>query len=490
MLPADSSLSSGVASWADLQHPDPKLSTISSNLALAERRGHHLAAARLSSRLAGILAGYGRYRAAAYWIEWGLHLHRCKNAPASIESLQVLVEWAAMQSMLGDVSAVETAIDASGHGVSRQLHWLIDRARVHLLIFGQRVDEAVGLCESLWEHVGRRDFLLQLAPQYTQVLVRSGRHDEAQAVADRAMAFSQDGDEDRALALLAMGIALSRSNPLRGGQALEGARAGHLSATPRVQAIVHLAQTCERTGRTDEARQILNDEGSLLSEVSPAGLTYLSGPQPDTVGPGRPIELRFLGAREASVKGAIGPLRLRFAEIAAVLAAHPEGMTAEQLTIAVYGESHDPACCKTELSRLRRAIPIRNRPYRLALPVWADFIETTELLKAGDLAGAIELYRGPLLPESDAPEVCDLRAVLDESLREAVLQRGKPEYLWALAARMREDLELWEAIWRRLDEGDPRRPLALAQIHSLRRAWDRDVVGRPRSALTRSGTRS
>ncbi len=482
MLPANSGVPQGVAGWTDLLHPDPTLSAITSNLAVAERRGHHLAAARLSSRLAGILAGYGRYRAAAHWIEWGLHLHGRKNAPACMESLQVLVEWAAIQAMLGDVAAVEAAVDESGNNLPPQLRWLVDRARVHLLIVRQRIVEALALCESLWRQVGRRDFLLQLAPQYTQLLVQSGRLSEASVVAERAMAFGQDGDEDHARALLALGIALSQSNPARSSQALESARAGRLPVAARVQAVVHLAAAYDRTGRTDEARRILNDERSLLSEISPAGLAYLGGQQPDAVALDRPMELRFLGSREASVRGAIEPLRLRFAEIVTVLATHPEGMTAEQLTIAVYGESHDPACCKTELSRLRRAIPIRNRPYRLTLPVWADFLEITALLKADDLSAAIELYRGPLLPESEAPEVCDLRAVLDESLREAVLQRGKPEHLWSLVSRMREDLELWEAMWRRLQEGDPRRPLALAQIHSLRRAWDRDVVGRPRLA--------
>ena len=62
-----------------------------------------------------------------------------------------------------------------------------------------------------------------------------------------------------------------------------------------------------------------------------------------------------------------------------------------------------------------------------------------------------------------------------------MLQKGQPEQLWALVARMRDDLELWEAVWKRLPEGDPRRPLAQAQVHSLRRAWNRDFVGHPRA---------
>jgi hypothetical protein len=154
-----------------------------------------------------------------------------------------------------------------------------------------------------------------------------------------------------------------------------------------------------------------------------------------------------------------------------VLALHPKGLSNEQLTLAVYGETSDVNCCKTELSRLKQLLPVASRPYRLEMRVKADFLELPSLLNAGRISEAIELYEGPLLPSSEAPEVCSLRRSLEESLRAATIESGSSEDLWKLGSRVHDDLELWEAIQGRLPQGDPRRGMARAHVSSLRRAW-------------------
>jgi hypothetical protein len=479
---ANPGLPSPISTWRNTLYPEPELAVLADQLALAEQRGHHLVAARLAVRFGSLLGGYGRYRAAAYWLDWALHLYHRKGRADSFESLLALGDWAALRALLGQTADVEAAIDRCATHLPARLQWLVGRARVHLLLAADENEAAIAECAILWHEATRRDMLLRLAPQYAQVLVRAGRDGEALSVAERALVLAEGRDEDRMCGLLSAGIALSRTNPLESCEALEAVRSGRIPSMLRAQMVVYLSEAFARTGASGKAQQLLERERSLLAEIAPGGLAYLShGHSPGEADESRTLELRFLGARDISFNGSSEPLRLRFAEIVAVLAAHPEGMTAEQLTIAVYGESQDPACCKTELSRLRRAIPIQNRPYRLAAAVWGDFLQVPTLLKAGELAKAIDLYHGPLLPESESPEVCDLRDVLDESLREAVLQKGQPEQLWALVARMRDDLELWEAVGKRLPEGDPRRPLAQAQVHSLRRAWNRDFVGHPRA---------
>jgi hypothetical protein len=84
---------------------------------------------------------------------------------------------------------------------------------------------------------------------------------------------------------------------------------------------------------------------------------------------------------------------------------------------------------------------------------------------------ALALYRGPLLPKSEAPEVVAAREQLDETLRQAVLASGNQEALWALAERWPEDLELQEVLIASLDKGDPRRASALARVKGLERTW-------------------
>lgn len=195
----------------------------------------------------------------------------------------------------------------------------------------------------------------------------------------------------------------------------------------------------------------------LLEEILPVETTRL--------------ELRFFGKMSCRSGNSFHTLRPRFAELLTVLARHPEGLTNEQLALAVYGENADIACCKTELSRLKHLIPIASRPYRLEMPVWADFLELPKLLKAGRIGEAINLYEGPLLPNSEAPEVCSLRRSLEQALCTVTVESGTAEDLWKLGSRIHDDLELWEAMVARLPQGDPRRGLARAHVNSLKRSW-------------------
>ncbi|WP_243094293.1 hypothetical protein [Thermus thalpophilus] len=92
-------------------------------------------------------------------------------------------------------------------------------------------------------------------------------------------------------------------------------------------------------------------------------------------------------------------------------------------------------------------------------------------LRQGDLSGALARYRGPLLPQSQAPGVEALRAELEEALRRAVLAQGEVESLFLLAERLGEDLGVWEALLERLPSQDPRLPIAQARVERLRREW-------------------
>ncbi|RIH86701.1 hypothetical protein Mterra_01368 [Calidithermus terrae] len=186
------------------------------------------------------------------------------------------------------------------------------------------------------------------------------------------------------------------------------------------------------------------------------------------------LELRFLGQSKVLLGQKLAPLRLRFAELLTALALRPEGRTCEQLTLLVYGEGGNPNCCKTELCRLRDQMPISSRPYRLEIPFRADFLELRDLLAAGRVEEAVALYQGPLLPNSEAPVVVELRETLEEALRQAVLVCGRVDVLWKLAGRLRDDLELWESALRRLSRHDPR--WAIAYAHNARLSRDFGVA--------------
>ena len=130
------------------------------------------------------------------------------------------------------------------------------------------------------------------------------------------------------------------------------------------------------------------------------------------------------------------PLTLRPAELLTALALHPDGLTAEQLAAALYGDDGNPTTVRGEVLRLRGLIGadvLRTRPYRLDAVVDTDFDATRRALRSGQVAEALRACAGPLLPRSDAPEIRELRDELAAGLRRAVLGGDDVELLAAFA---------------------------------------------------------
>lgn len=182
--------------------------------------------------------------------------------------------------------------------------------------------------------------------------------------------------------------------------------------------------------------------------------------------------LSFLGGATAARGSKVVALTARQAELLALLAMHPDGLSGEQLLLLAYGEDGRLGTLKSSLSRLRPVAAVASQPYRLDEPHAADFVRLLEHLKAGDVAGALDLYGGPLLPRSAAPGIVEAREHIDESLRRAVIAAGDGEHLLSLAERLTDDLELWELAAAALGEaGDPRHPVVEAAVERTRRRW-------------------
>ncbi|MGW2042790.1 GAF domain-containing protein [Streptomyces virginiae] len=191
--------------------------------------------------------------------------------------------------------------------------------------------------------------------------------------------------------------------------------------------------------------------------------------------------LTALGRDEALLVTGGRRVRLgrRHSEIMALLAQHPEGLSGEELAIALYeDESVSPVTLRAEMSRLRAllgpAAPL-SRPYRTAGPLDADFTALTRRLAAGAVSAALHHYPGPLLPASTAPGVVRLRRRIEDQARAALIARADAGLLadWVCSAWGADDPEAWRALAAALPPGG--RPAALARV----RALDRELGARP-----------
>ncbi|WP_405804273.1 GAF domain-containing protein [Streptomyces sp. NBC_00210] len=190
------------------------------------------------------------------------------------------------------------------------------------------------------------------------------------------------------------------------------------------------------------------------------------------------VRLSALGRDEALLVTGGRKVRLsrRHSEILVLLAHRPEGVGGDELLVELYeDESVTPVTLRAELSRLRGLLGpelLRSRPYRLAVPVDADFDTVTRRLASGAATGALSAYAGPLLPTSQAPAVVRLRRRLEDQLRAALIARGDPGLLadWAYSPWGEDDLPVWRALAAALPV--QQRPPALARVRELD-GWQR-----------------
>ena len=187
-----------------------------------------------------------------------------------------------------------------------------------------------------------------------------------------------------------------------------------------------------------------------------------------SVRPRPTLALPFLGVPRPVARLDGRPVRLsaRHAELLALLALHPEGLSADALAVELYGDRGNPVTVRAEMHRLRALLDnapngtgvVRTGPYRIEARVDADFLTLREAVRAGRLPDTALIGRGELLPTSDAPGIRALRDELDMGVRTAVLRSGDTGALWALARTPagRTDAELVERLRHVLPVSDPR----------------------------------
>ena len=154
-----------------------------------------------------------------------------------------------------------------------------------------------------------------------------------------------------------------------------------------------------------------------------------AGAAPRGAGHGGLLELKLLGQPSAQLNGV--PLRLtrRQLEILALLALNPRGLDLGELHSRLYGDRPvSQGTLKAEMSQLRALLGgrLESRPYRIGLDVRCDVTEVLHRLRAGDVAGAIELYGGELLSGSESPALAEFGAFVTVALRNALLAEPHP----------------------------------------------------------------
>lgn len=188
--------------------------------------------------------------------------------------------------------------------------------------------------------------------------------------------------------------------------------------------------------------------------------------------------LQLLGRDQAvlSIDGRTVTLSARHSEILALLSTHPEGLNAEELSALLYPDGGSTMTLRAEMVRLRKvlqqlspdAVP-ESRPYRLPMDLMPDSGQVLSCLQRGAHRIALEIYRGALLPRSEAPGVSELRGRVSALLREAVMTDGSAESLlkYAQLPEARDDVGVRTVALKLLPPRSPKRAAVVADLERL-----------------------
>lgn len=443
---------------------------------LAERAGRPYEVARNAGALTARLIDAGAYREAAVWGGWALEHFDRHEVGDTQRRLYLLNNWAYARILLGDTVGLEALLRDGEAYLGQAFPGLLRLFRSTLgnyFVATERPAEALTYYRRNWEAAERWSLGVHGLPMVQALLsLDPPELRAAKEVAERAFYITKDEAWNYHYpARLARGLVLANERPEEAAPFLLAflEEPGALAAPHAAQATLHLARTHLSAGQPEEAKRLVEALPNR-KDLSLPGLRLLSGPtrlfgQIDRwcLGTEAPLELRLLGRAEVTYQGNLLSLAPQQLDLLALLAYHSSGVTVERLLIYLAGDRTNHAALYAAVSKLRQQIPISPSPYALAVPVEADFLEVLSLLKQGQVRAALGRYRGPLLPDSEAPEVCALREMIDEAYRRAALASSDPEVLLDLARSLGSDFEVWEAAIRAMARNDPRRPLAEAQ---------------------------
>lgn len=454
---------------------------------LAESDGRQHEVTRNAAALTARLIDAGQYADAARWGEWALtHFDRLELSDAQ-QRLYVLNNWAYARLLIGESIGLEERLKEAEQDLAGAFPGLRAQFRSTLgdyLLATERPLEALEFYRVNYDEAERKMKGIR-GLSLVRALLEAGPSEAEKALAVAYEAFTLtaiDPWDYHRPAVLTLGIALALTDPGQAAEKLtrlveEDPRS--LPAPQNVQMKLYLAYCQLIQGDEGRARSTVESCREILRELSLTGLRLLTGPAREfrelwswclrDISP--VLELRFMGVREVLAGGKEVPLGPQPSALLALLVNHPEGLTPGRLLSLLNAEGNNRPALYSALSKLRKLAPISNPPYRLEVEVAADFAEAMHLLTAGRLRSALELYRGPLLEDSEAPGISEMRSAIDETFRQAVLAGDDAEAAYTLAQRAHDDLELWEQALSTLGNNDPRALVARARVAELRRDY-------------------
>ncbi len=459
---------------------------LEASLKLAKDKGRSYEVVRNSVTLVERLILLGNYESAISWGQWALEEFDKYELKDNVCRLDILNAWAYARILRGELAGLEPLL-------AENIFHLKNAYPSLARLFRSTLGDYLIACGRPYEAVQHYRVNLETAPRYqvaaaihdmTRGLIELSEVNEAIEVSKHAPhLLENESPIDSGDTHLAYGMVMSFRDLSKAEEELEIARQSFTNvfmAQRFVQATLYLALVKHRLGKSNEAKALLKQCGEPLTNLAPSGLKLLSGPEhyfrdifsfihtDNDVS----LELRLFGEGEVwldNEKLSVPPL---WVEILGILCLKERPISPEELLSFLYGDGGNKDNLKTNLSKMRRVFPITQNTYQLALSYSTDVAIIQDLLAKGNVAEALKLYKGSILPHSNSPFIRHIDEVLSETVRQATLNSQDSEALFTLLEHDDEDLELLEILSDVIGQSDPRRALVGAKLKQLHKEFE------------------
>jgi|SRR5690625_556363 len=457
-------------------HPDlgTAITLLQESVRLAEDEGTPYDIVRNAGTLAETYHHAGELRQALHWSQWALSVMDEAGISDVSRRTRILNNLVSSGILTGDTLGLQdrlrdaTYLNLTGAPDVRANTTLTLST---LALAEGNHDEALALLAEATSGASRR-LLAGTVLERVHILLAAGREAEAARAVEQALSFSSgevqliaDNAQQAKEMLRALKGEVSALEPL-----LQLAAATDRPAVSRLTAWLY-AQLLP--GSPTEPPPDLRGP---LEQLGAGGLRALSAPQErfeqiwqGLLGDAADLQLQTLGEPAALLRGTELSLTNRMWEVLLGIALHQHGISDEQLLdyLVRDGGGFGLSALRSHVSRLRSVVPVSETPYRLLVSYSLDVIELRKAVAAGELRRGLAFLRGPLLPDSTAEGVRELRADLEAELTQAALIADDAEVVYALAGQFADDLRLWERALDLLPAGDGRRAIAAARVRRL-----------------------
>lgn len=419
-------------------------------LSKAEARENKLESIRCAYLLAEAYSCAYNFHASQNWYEWCFDIMKEMPKLNANDKLRILNGWIFLMINLGKIEEAKKSLmesDIIADFAPKKIRDLYINTKLAIDFVQGKNEESLHRWRVLWEN-SNRNFKGYYGYHYTKTLLANNQRELAFEVVKKTLTLSEGIHPVYKLyAILGEALLnLDHDNSLVKTRLSEAEEILSDHFNHSAYGIVEMIKIC--------VSEDMSIDTNVKNSINNYGSKYLIGRSLEN-NKSTKLSLEFL-KNTYSVDGKILKIPFRQLEILLILAMHPEGMTGESLMLELYGDDiSNYGSLKTNISKLRKLIPIQSNPYKISVRFDNDISNLIKDINSGNLESLVETFK-PFMLNSESPYIEELKSFVENGYRNLAIAKKDLNALIKFIEFYPDDMEVWSVVMHNISKEDNR----------------------------------